>query len=158
VGMSWSGPSGATSYKVGRSTTSGGPYTTIASPTGTGYTDTGLTNGTTYYYVVAAVNPAGASANHGRVSATTTAIATVINYGSGFISSGLQLNGNATLNGTRLRVTDGGGNEAASVWYNTPVNVQSFTTNFSFQITGGTSPTADGFAFVIQDGLSSALG
>src|SRR5207302_8270219 len=89
---------------------------------------------------------------------TPTASATVINYGSGFISSGLQLNGNATLNGTRLRVTDGGGNEAASVWYNTPVNVQSFTTNFSFQITGGTSPTADGFAFVIQDGLSSALG
>ena len=85
-------------------------------------------------------------------------MAFVINYGSGFTSSGLQLNGSTKLNGTRLRLTDGGGGEASSVFYSTPVNVQSFTTNFSFQMTGGTSPTADGMAFVIQGGSSSALG
>ena len=70
VGLSWSASSGATSYNVKRSTTSGGPYTTIASPTTTSYTDTGVTNGTTYYYVVSAVNTAGESANSSQVSAT----------------------------------------------------------------------------------------
>jgi hypothetical protein len=70
VALSWSAPSGATSYNVQRSTTNGGPYTSIATPTTTSYTDTGVTNGTTYYYVVAAVNGAGQSANSSQVSAT----------------------------------------------------------------------------------------
>ena len=70
VGLSWSASSGATSYNVGRSTTSGGPYTTIASPTATSYTDTAVSNGTTYYYVVAAANSAGTSGNSSQVSAT----------------------------------------------------------------------------------------
>src|SRR5215469_6195130 len=70
VVLSWSASSGATSYNVKRSTTNGGPYNTIASPTTASYTDTGLTNGTTYYYVVSAVNSAGESANSSQVSAT----------------------------------------------------------------------------------------
>src|SRR5579864_2513574 len=77
VGLSWSASSGATSYNVKRSTTSGGPYTTIASPTTTSYTDTGVTNGTTYYYVVSAVNTAGESANSSQVSATPSAAGSV---------------------------------------------------------------------------------
>jgi hypothetical protein len=83
---------------------------------------------------------------------------TVINLGTGFTLGAMILNGKSTLNGTRLRVTDGGTSEAASAWYSSPVNIQQFETNFSFQITGGTNPTADGFAFVIQGGPSSALG
>jgi hypothetical protein len=70
----------------------------------------------------------------------------------------MTLNGKATLNGTRLRLTDGGASEGASAWYGSQVNIQRFTTNFSFQITGGTNPTADGFAFVIQGNTSTALG
>src|SRR5205823_1097769 len=155
VGLSWSASSGATSYNVKRSTTSGGPYTSIASPTTTSYTDTGVTNGTTYYYVVSAVNTAGESANSSQVSATPKASTTVINYSSGFTSTGLQLNGSTKLNGTRLRLTDGGTNEASSAFYTTPVNVQSFITNFSFQMT---SATADGMTFVIQNTGSTALG
>lgn len=73
VALSWNSSSGATSYNLKRSTTNGGPYTTITSPTGTSYTNTGLTNGTTYYYVVSAVNAAGESANSSQVSATPTA-------------------------------------------------------------------------------------
>ena len=153
VGLSWSASTGATSYKVQRSTTSGGPYTTIASPTTTSYTDTGVTNGTTYYYVVAAANTAGQSANSTQVSATPNAM--VINYSSGFTSTGLRLSGSAKLNGTRLRLTDGGQNEASSAFYTTPVNVQSFTTNFSFQMT---SATADGMTFVIKNSTSAAVG
>ena len=45
-------------YKLFRSETAGGPYTQIGTGllTGTAATDTGLTNGTTYYYVLTAVD------------------------------------------------------------------------------------------------------
>jgi hypothetical protein len=72
VALSWTASSGATSYNVKRSTTSGGPYTTVASPTTTSYVNTGLANGTTYYYVVSAVNTSGESPNSSQVSATPT--------------------------------------------------------------------------------------
>ena len=73
MALSWTASSGATSYNVKRATVSGGPYTTIASPTTTSHTNTGLVNGTTYYYVVSAVNAAGESANSAQVSATPQA-------------------------------------------------------------------------------------
>jgi len=73
VSLSWNASTGATSYHVKRSTTSGGPYTQIGAPTATNYTDTGLTNGTSYFYVVSAVNSAGQSANSAQVSATPNA-------------------------------------------------------------------------------------
>ncbi|MGC1910569.1 MAG: fibronectin type III domain-containing protein, partial [Candidatus Acidiferrales bacterium] len=63
VSLTWTASAGATSYHVKRSTTSGGPYTQVAAPTTTSGTDTGLTNGTTYFYVVSALNTAGESAN-----------------------------------------------------------------------------------------------
>jgi len=76
--LSWAASSGATSYTVKRATTSGGPYTNVATNvTATSYTNTGLTNGTTYYYVVSAVNSAGQSANSAQASATPQAAVTV---------------------------------------------------------------------------------
>ena len=74
VDLSWGTVSGATSYTVKRSTTAGGPYTDIVTGvTGTTYTDTDVTNGTTYYYVVTAVNSAGSSTNSNEASATPKA-------------------------------------------------------------------------------------
>ncbi len=74
VTLSWSASSGATSYTVKRSTTSGSGYTTIASGvTGTSFTNTGLSNGTTYHYVVSASNSAGESANSSQASAQPVA-------------------------------------------------------------------------------------
>jgi hypothetical protein len=70
VGLTWSSSSGATSYNLKRAHSSGGPYTIIAHPTSTTYNDTGVTNGTTYYYVVSAVNPGGESTNSAEVGAT----------------------------------------------------------------------------------------
>jgi cellulose 1,4-beta-cellobiosidase len=70
VALSWNAAAGAGSYRVKRATTSGGPYTTIARPFTTSYTDSGLTNGTTYYYVVSGVNSAGEGPNSSQVSAT----------------------------------------------------------------------------------------
>src|SRR5262245_49819083 len=74
VSLSWNASSGASSYNVKRSTTSGGPYTTIgAGVTSTSFTNTGLTNGTTYFFVVSAVNSAGESGNSNQASATPIA-------------------------------------------------------------------------------------
>src|ERR1700722_974764 len=70
VSLIWMASAGATSYHVKRSTTSGGPYTQVAAPATTSDADTGLTNGTTYYYVVSALNAAGESANSSQASAS----------------------------------------------------------------------------------------
>jgi fibronectin type 3 domain-containing protein len=73
VTLSWNASTGATSYNVKRSTANGGPFSaTLASPAVTNYMDTAVTNGTTYYYVVSAVNASGESANSAQASATPT--------------------------------------------------------------------------------------
>jgi fibronectin type 3 domain-containing protein len=73
VNLAWTATTGATSYHVKRSTTNGGPYTQVSAPTAANFTDTGLTNGTIYYYVVSALNSAGESANSSQASATPAA-------------------------------------------------------------------------------------
>jgi Chitobiase/beta-hexosaminidase C-terminal domain/Legume lectin domain len=78
-----------------------------------------------------------------------------INYGAGFTASGLTLNGKSTINGTRLRLTDGGATEASSAFFTTPVTISTFTTDFSFQLT---TPNADGMTFTIQGVGPTALG
>jgi hypothetical protein len=71
VPLRWQQSFGAASYAVQRATTSGGPYTTVASNvTGGSYTDTSVTNGTTYYYTVTATNSAGTSTNSPEDSVT----------------------------------------------------------------------------------------
>ncbi len=63
VSLTWIGSTGATNYLVKRSAASGGPYTTIGSASATSYHDTALSNSATYFYVISALNPGGASAN-----------------------------------------------------------------------------------------------
>ncbi len=70
VSLTWSASLGATNYNVKRSESSGGPYTTKGSTSGTGYTDTTVQNGKTYYYVVSAVNAGGEGFNSAEASAT----------------------------------------------------------------------------------------
>lgn len=60
VSLSWPSVPGAMYYNVKRGTAKGGLHLVVAEPTGTTFTDTGLTNGVTYYYVVAAVDDTGA--------------------------------------------------------------------------------------------------
>ncbi|HEX9944510.1 MAG TPA: hypothetical protein VGG03_21065 [Thermoanaerobaculia bacterium] len=72
VNLSWSAVSGASEYRIYRSTTSGGPYTQVGTTTGTSFSNTGLTCNTAYFYVVRAF--AGCeSANSNQASATTSA-------------------------------------------------------------------------------------
>jgi hypothetical protein len=63
VTLNWSASATATSYNVKRSTSIGGPYTTLANTANTTYTDTTVINGTTYYYVVSALNAGGEGPN-----------------------------------------------------------------------------------------------
>jgi autotransporter-associated beta strand protein len=66
----WAATSAATSYNVKRSTTSGSGYVILTNQTGTSFVDTGLANGTTYYYVVSAIGAAGEGTNSLQVSVT----------------------------------------------------------------------------------------
>jgi hypothetical protein len=68
--LNWGTVAGAVSYNVKRSLVSGGPYAFVANTTATSFTDTGLTNGTTYYYVVTALNAATESLVSAEASAT----------------------------------------------------------------------------------------
>ena len=69
VTLSWTGSTGAVSYNVKRSTTSGAEVT-ITNVTTTGYTDLSAVKFTTYYYEVSAVSGDGESANSSEASTT----------------------------------------------------------------------------------------
>lgn len=79
IALSWSASSGATSYNVYRGTTPGGENATAYATgiTGTTYTDTSVTNGTTYYYFVEAENGSGLSGESNQASATATTVSYV---------------------------------------------------------------------------------
>ena len=89
VSLSWNVVPGATSYKVYRSLTSGSGYSVVGTPATNSYLDTGLTDGTTYYYVISAVTIGGESARSTQVSATPSALNPIyqIHAGSGTIGA-----------------------------------------------------------------------
>ena len=70
--LTWNAVSGATSYKVYRTTSQNGTYSLLGTVTATSYTNTGAKAGVTYYYKVKAVNSAGESAYSNIVSGRAT--------------------------------------------------------------------------------------
>jgi autotransporter-associated beta strand protein len=70
VELGWSAVAGVTGYTVLRGTATGGPYATIGATGGVSYTDHALTNGTTYYYVVAGVSTSGTGTDSPEANAT----------------------------------------------------------------------------------------
>jgi fibronectin type 3 domain-containing protein len=163
VTLSWSAAAAATTYNVYRGTSAGGEATPPVATglTGTSYTDTGLANGTSYFYQVSGVNSVGEGARSPEASATPQAgLGTGgLDFGNGFAgATGLTLNGSAVISGSSLRLTDGGGNEAGSAFGSTRLDVTQFVTQFSFLLAAGSSPTADGITFTIQGNSPNALG
>ncbi len=73
IALSWTGSAGAASYNLYRGASTGTETLYKSGVTATSYTDTGLTNGTAYFYQVAAVSSAGLSAKSGEASATPKA-------------------------------------------------------------------------------------
>src|SRR4029079_6079679 len=80
VSLSWNAPadggSAITGYKLYRGTSSGGEILWANLGTATSWTDTGASNGTTYYYQLSAVNSVGEGSRSSERSATPTAPAT----------------------------------------------------------------------------------
>ncbi len=81
VVLSWAATGGATNYSVKRSTTSGGPYTTLATDlTGTTYTDTSIGQGDTYYYTVVANNADGAGLDSAELTLGADTLGVHLNF------------------------------------------------------------------------------
>ena len=77
MGLTWTASAGATSYSIYRGTASGGEATTpVGTATSASFTDTGLTNGTTYYYTVHRERQRGHVGAFDEVHATPAATAT----------------------------------------------------------------------------------
>jgi len=70
VMLTWSPGTGATSYNLKSSLTNGGPYTLVTNLPDTSYTNVAQPPGSTWYYVVSALNPGGESSNSPSASAT----------------------------------------------------------------------------------------
>ncbi|RMH18886.1 MAG: hypothetical protein D6696_12155, partial [Acidobacteria bacterium] len=126
VDLSWlaNGENDLAGYNVYRATTSGGPYARVngAQVSGTAFTDASVVNGTTYFYVVTAVDTSNnESANSNEVSATPdgtlpdvtppappTGVAA--SAGDGQVSLSWNANGEADLQGYNVyRATTSGG-------------------------------------------------
>ena len=111
--LTWSAAGGATGYNMKRSLTSGGPYATVGTSTGTSYMDSTVTNGTTYYYVVSATNGAMESDNSGEASVIPAALPSSISLAS---SLGTAANYGTTVTFTAT-VTGTGGTATGSVTF-----------------------------------------
>jgi hypothetical protein len=75
IDLSWEASATATDCSLKRSVDRGDPYTVVANPSAASHSDNSLNPGTTYYYVVSALNAGGESANSAEVAVTTWTLA-----------------------------------------------------------------------------------
>lgn len=161
VNLSWQDPSQspnvASAYVIEEST-DGIHFTEVATaPQGaTSLTLGGLTPGVPYSFRIYGINALGDSP-YSNV-ATATPVAT-FNFSGGFVNSSnsLTYNGSAYINGNSAELTDGGDGEAGSVFTSTPVDIDAFQTQFTFQLSAGAG-TGNGITFTIQNAGPNALG
>ena len=115
VTLTWnaSGGTPATGYNVKRSTTNGGPYTTIVTLAATNFIDLPLSNWTAYYYVVSGTNGYGTSSNSTQVTVTPLPTALPAPWLDQDIGSVGQT-GRASFSNTIVTVTGSG----ADIWGN----------------------------------------
>jgi hypothetical protein len=103
-----------------------------------------------------AIDPSLTNSNVASAAYVITAGGETFNFAGFATTTGLTLNGTTIAsNDTRLQLTDGGLNQAGSVFWNTPINIQAFTTQFTFQLS---LAQANGFTFTIQNNGATALG
>jgi fibronectin type 3 domain-containing protein len=165
VTLTWNAGGGAASYIVGRSNVTGGPYTTVGTPTADGFADSGLTDGATYYYVVSAKNAAGASGNSTEIAATPivpptfTSSATAspnpdVQGASTTVSASVTDTANTLTNGAvQVVVLDPSGNTAGSQNFTGQSFAANQTQTYKFSFT----PAASG-TFTVHVAVLSATG
>ncbi len=132
VNLQWLASANAGSYNVKRSTTNGGPYTTIANMIATHYSDTAVNPGTVYYYVVSATNAAGESAN--SIQASAVPLPTRVSTNLSFQMNGnqLQLSWPADHLGWQLQIqTNAPGGGIGTNWVDWPGSTNVIQTNIS---------------------------
>jgi hypothetical protein len=163
VTLTWTGGGGATSYNVKRATVSGGPYATVGSVTTASFTDSGLTNGTTYYYVVSGTNTAGTGPNSAELGAmpivpptfSSSATASPNPVGQGVattVTAVVTCTANSLTNGNvQILVLDPNGNSAGLQNY----TGQNFTAQQSHNYTLSLTPALAG-TYKIQVGVFSS--
>jgi len=89
IALSWTQVSGATSYDIYRSTSSGGTFSrlgsepTVSSGSTVTYSDTGLSASTAYYYKITSLNASGESAASSELSVATSATPAASSGGGG---------------------------------------------------------------------------
>ena len=129
IAVSWQSSSGATGYRVERSSNGGSSWTVAGTTSTLSFTDSGLSPATTYSYRVVATNAGGGSAPSTVVAATTTTTAptglTATPVSSTQINVAWQVTSGAS--GYRLQRSSDGG----SSWVNA-----STTTSTAFSDTG----------------------
>jgi hypothetical protein len=154
-------PEADVGYTIERSADGGLSWTVVGTtgPGVTAFSDTGLDH-QAYQYRVDAFASNGSSSVSAAVSADLRTGPSVVDHGSGFgIHDDLTANGSTKfVEPGYLQLTDGGFSEAGSGFTNTPLQIDTFHTTFTFRLHDGTDPRADGFTFIIQRNSPTALG
>ncbi len=159
VALSWPAVTGATSYTLRRSTTSGGPYTDVATGvTSTTYVNT-LASGS-YYYVVAAQSACGTSSNSMQASATATNAPPTTSISSPANNASFTAPGSITI-GANASDSSFGGISKVEFYQGTTLLGSDTTSPYSFSWTGvaaGTySLTSKAFDTLNATATSSAI-
>jgi hypothetical protein len=153
IQLEWVGSVGATAYNIQRSTTSGGPYSTVATVNGEStysYTDTTASSpGTPYYYIVTASNSYGQSGPGAEARASAGLPAPWANGDLGTLGAN-GAGGSDYLGASTFALRASGatvGNSSTAIYYN-----ESNTSYFA--IARAVTPTIDSmqFAYVTMTG------
>jgi hypothetical protein len=149
VTLTWNAASGAISYNVKRATVSGNESVTNATVTTTNYIDMQVTNGTTYYYEVSAVNAGGESANSSEVSATPQPPPPPIFGGISSTANGLVMSGSGgTTNGTYYVLVSTNVARPWNQW--TPVATNLFDGSGNFIFTNAIDPNSPQTFYLLE--------
>ena len=150
ITLSWQPAIGATGYILQRGTSSGNETTTVASGiTATNYLDTGIANGTTYYYIVSATGSAANSGNSVEAHATPALPAPPVITRFSLTGSSINLSGtNGVANGNYYLLGTTNLANPVNTWTRLLTNQFDGSGNFNF--TNPVNPNAPQSFYQIQ--------